>query len=90
MVKTPSLSVSGFQPTPDSNHVSATFHVQIHTDDGHIQINGFQLARVLGRYPFITARVWLGIYWQALRLWFKKCPIFPHPEVLHPHEATRP
>lgn len=54
------------------------------------EISGFQLARILCRYPFITARVWAGIYWQALWLWFKKCPSFPHPEITHPQEKTSP
>ncbi len=82
-------------PGPYLNVVIESFENGVKQFDASLvlrrrEINGFQLARVLGRYPFITARVWLGIYWQALRLWFKKCPIFPHPEVLHPHEATRP
>lgn len=53
------------------------------------EISGFQLARVLCLYPFITARVWAGIYWQALLLWFKKCPVFPHPKSLD-HQEARP
>jgi len=38
-----SLSVSNLQPTPDNNHVSATFDVQIQTDHGRVCIHGFQL-----------------------------------------------
>ena len=30
------------------------------------------------RHPWMTARITLGIYWQALHLWRKKCPP-PHP-----------
>lgn len=52
------------------------------------EITGYQLARVLCRYPFITARVWAGIYWQALLLWWKKCPVFPHPLTTSVQEAT--
>ena len=37
------------------------------------------LARVLLRYPLITAQVIARIYWQALRLWWKKIPYIPHP-----------
>ncbi len=32
------------------------------------------------KYPLMTAKVACGIYWQALRLWFKKTPIHPHPK----------
>jgi uncharacterized protein len=37
-------------------------------------ITGFQLARVLVAYPAMTAQVIAGIYWQALRLWWKGVP----------------
>jgi DUF1365 family protein len=31
------------------------------------------------RQPSMTLKVGLGIYWQALRLWIKKSPIYTHP-----------
>jgi DUF1365 family protein len=43
------------------------------------EITGPALARVLARYPWMTARVVAGIYWQAFRLWRKRCPFFAHP-----------
>ncbi|NOT44190.1 MAG: DUF1365 domain-containing protein [Acidobacteria bacterium] len=45
------------------------------------------LARVLVRYPALTARVTLGIYWQALRLLAKGTPFHPHPRHSRPPEA---
>ena len=37
------------------------------------------LARVLWRYPAMTAQVVAAIHWQALRLWLKRTPIHDHP-----------
>lgn len=37
------------------------------------------LARVLWRYPLMTAQVSAAIYWQALKLWRRGTPVFPHP-----------
>jgi len=43
------------------------------------EIGSASLARVLLRFPLMTARVIVAIYWQALRLWLKRSPVFPHP-----------
>ena len=43
------------------------------------EITGLSLARVLLRFPFMTAKVVTAIYWQALRLWLKRCPYYDHP-----------
>lgn len=39
-----------------------------------------RLATNLARSPVNAARVMTAIYYQALRLWIKKCPYYPHPK----------
>ena len=43
------------------------------------EISGGTLARALFRFPWMTARVAVGIYWQAARLRFKRAPYYEHP-----------
>lgn len=47
---------------------------------GRTPITAASLAAVLIRYPLMTTQVIVGIHWQALRLWLKRCPIHTHPE----------
>jgi DUF1365 family protein len=37
-----------------------------------------ELHRTLASYPFMTMRVIGGIHWEALKLWVKGVPVFPH------------
>jgi DUF1365 family protein len=39
-----------------------------------------QLRRMTFRYPMMTAQITAGIYYQALKLWWKKCPSYTHPK----------
>lgn len=67
-----------------------TVHMQNHQSGGKLfdatlslrrkPISSGSLALVLLRFPFMTARVSVAIYYQALRLWLKKIPFYPHPE----------
>lgn len=42
-------------------------------------LDGPGLARVLLRYPLMTAKVVGAIHWEALRLWLKRVPVHDHP-----------
>ena len=46
---------------------------------GRKEINHATLRSTLARYPLMTTRVVVGIYWQALRLWMKGAIFHPHP-----------
>ena len=44
-----------------------------------LPLTGASLARVLWRYPLMTAQVVAAIHWHALRLWLKHNPVHDHP-----------
>ncbi len=64
-------------------------HMENHTADGKIfdatlrlrrePITARSLNTKLVTYPLMTAQVVAGIYWQAFKLWWKKCPYVAHP-----------
>lgn len=37
------------------------------------------LRRMKRRFPWMTVRIMVQIYFEAWRLWLKKCPYYPHP-----------
>ena len=42
-------------------------------------INSKNLARALIHFPLMTAKVSFSIYYQALKLLFKRTPLYTHP-----------
>ena len=42
-------------------------------------MTGWPLAGVLLRFPLMTVKIVAAIYWEALRLWVKRCPVYAHP-----------
>lgn len=51
-------------------------------------MTGPVLARCLARYPWMTASVVGGIYWQALRLWLRGASFHPHPATRRANAAS--
>ncbi|WP_299013326.1 DUF1365 domain-containing protein [uncultured Photobacterium sp.] len=66
-------------------------HLDIHSSDDNQKVLDATLVMkrrpftskefwlLIARTPVQTAKVVIGIYWQALRLWFKKVPFYSHP-----------
>lgn len=53
------------------------------------EISTTSLASTLLRFPLMTFRIVLAIHWQALRLFFKRCPIYLHPKKRHGLRASQ-
>ncbi len=43
-----------------------------------VPITTTTMTHALIKFPFLTLKVMVGIHWEALRLWLKKIPVFPH------------
>jgi DUF1365 family protein len=67
----------------DRRRLDATLHLT------RREITGRRLATILLRHPFMTGKVVAAIYWQAFRLWWKRCPFHPHPDRRKPAGALR-
>ncbi len=44
------------------------------------ELNRANLRHLLMTHPWMSGQVVFYIYWQAFRLWRKRCPYYPHPE----------
>lgn len=47
------------------------------------------LAKALMKFPVMTIKVTAAIYYQALKLWFKRTPLYTHPDKLTP-QVSKP
>lgn len=54
--------------------------LEAHLDLRRRPLTGRNLARVLWRFPLMTAQVIGAIHWQALQLWLKGTPVHDHPQ----------
>ncbi|MGK7297490.1 MAG: DUF1365 domain-containing protein [Candidatus Wenzhouxiangella sp. M2_3B_020] len=52
------------------------------------ELDARAMRRMPWRFPAMTARVVIGIYFQAFRLWLKRTPFFTHP-AKQPQHGTR-
>lgn len=46
------------------------------------------LVGILVQFPLMTVKVVVAIYWQALKLWLKRVPLFGHPRSKREGEST--
>ena len=57
---------------------------QVHMDATMVlkrqEISAASLNRIVLKHPWMTGKVALSIYWQALKLWIKRNPVYDHPE----------
>jgi len=75
--RTLTVHIENWQPDDHSRKGRQLFDCTLHLR--RHRITGRNLSRVLVRHPFMTGKFAGAIYWQALKLWWKRCPFVPHP-----------
>jgi DUF1365 family protein len=68
----------------DEVHVDATMALK------RRELSSGALAQVLLQHPWMTGKVAFTIYWQALKLWLKRNPVYDHPGGGVPHRQDEP
>lgn len=53
-------------------------------------LSSSSMRSILWRFPLMTIKVAWGIYWQALRLFLKRIPVFPHKNRKRPQKLLNP
>ena len=46
------------------------------------EISSRNLGRALVQFPLMTVKVMFSIYYQALKLWLKRTPLYTHPDII--------
>jgi hypothetical protein len=52
------------------------------------EISSLNLARTLAEFPFMTGKVIVGIYYQALKMWLSHFPFYNYPKHVQ-HKSTK-
>lgn len=63
-----------------------TFHAAL--DLRRVVLTDNQLMLSFMRRPIAAAHIMSAIYFQALRLWIKKCQFYPHPQTVRKSQST--
>ncbi len=75
-----------WQLTPPGKHLRV--HIETHRQERefdatltliHQPLTRQTLRKQLRRFPLMTVKTAVTIYWQAVRLWLKRAPIYSHP-----------